>query len=58
MNDTFEKVNGEHSLIMLVYNINLSINIVGVPALIEKLKYWTSEFKKKLYPCFNAQILN
>lgn len=32
-----EKVNGEHSLIMLVYNIKRSINILGVPGLIEKL---------------------
>jgi hypothetical protein len=32
------RVNGEHSLIMLVYNIKRSINILGVPDLIAKLK--------------------
>ena len=37
-----EKVNGEHSLIMLVYNIKRSINILGVPDLIAKLKTWNS----------------
>ncbi|MDQ3142124.1 MAG: transposase [Bacteroidota bacterium] len=34
-----EKVNGEHSLNMLAYNIKRSINLLGVPELIEKLKY-------------------
>lgn len=48
-----EKVNGEHSLIMLVYNIKRCINIVGVPELIEKLKNWKSEFKRSAYFCLN-----
>ena len=43
-----EKVNGEHSLIMLVYNIKRSINILGVPELIEKLHKWTSPYKAKV----------
>ena len=43
-----EKVNGEHSLIMLVYNIKRSINILGVPDLIAKLKTWNSPFKAKV----------
>lgn len=43
-----EKVNGEHSLIMLVYNIKRSINILGVPELIAKLKKWNSPFKAKV----------
>ncbi|WP_223256138.1 IS1182 family transposase [Flavobacterium laiguense] len=43
-----EKVNGEHSLIMLVYNIKRSINILGVPDLIEKLKKWNSPYKIKV----------
>jgi transposase len=43
-----EKVNGEHSLIMLVYNIKRSINILGVPALISKLKKWNSPYKAKV----------
>ena len=42
-----EKVNGEHSLIMLVYNIKRSINILGVPELIVKIKQWKSPYKRK-----------
>ncbi|WP_243698933.1 IS1182 family transposase [Flavobacterium sandaracinum] len=42
-----EKVNGEHSLIMLVYNIKRTINILGVPDLIAKLKNWKSPYKTK-----------
>lgn len=41
-----EKVNGEHSLIMLVYNIKRTINILGVPDLIAKLKAWKSPYKR------------
>lgn len=44
-----EKVNGEHSLIMLVYNIKRSINILGVPDLIAKLKTWNSPYKRKVF---------
>src|SRR6187402_756849 len=43
-----EKVNGEHSLIMLVYNIKRSINILGVPELIAKLQKWNSPYKGKI----------
>jgi transposase len=43
-----EKVNGEHSLIMLVYNIKRSINILGVPDLIAKLQKWNSPYKVKV----------
>ncbi|WP_233622090.1 IS1182 family transposase [Flavobacterium agrisoli] len=42
-----EKVNGEHSLIMLVYNIKRSINILGVSELIAKLQKWDSPYKRK-----------
>lgn len=42
-----EKVNGEHSLIMLVYNIKRCINILGIPELIAKLKNWNSPYKRK-----------
>jgi hypothetical protein len=42
-----EKVNGEHSLIMLVYNIKRSINILGVADLIAKLKGWNPPYKGK-----------
>ena len=43
-----EKVNGEHSLIMLVYNIKRSINILGVLELIAKLKKLNSPYKAKV----------
>lgn len=43
-----EKVNGEHSLIMLVYNIKRCINILGVPDLIAKLQKWNSPYKIKV----------
>ena len=43
-----EKVNGEHSLIMLVYNIKRSITILGVPDLIAKLNTWNSPYKRKV----------
>ena len=40
------KVNEEHSLIMLVYNIKRTINILGMPDLLEKLKNWTPNYDK------------
>lgn len=43
-----EKVDGEHSLIMLVYNIKRSINILGVPDLIARLQKWNSPYKAKV----------
>jgi hypothetical protein len=43
-----EKVNGEHSLIMLVYNIKRAMNILGVPELIAKLKGWKSPYKREV----------
>ena len=46
-----EKVNGEHSLIMLVYNIKRSINILSVPELIALLKNWNSPYKAKVFFC-------
>ena len=42
-----EKVNGEMSLIMLVYNIKRTINILGIESLIAKLKKWTPDYKKR-----------
>jgi len=44
------KVNGEHSLIMLVYNIKRVVNILGVPDLIAKIKKWKSPYKTSV--CF------
>ncbi|MCZ2085795.1 MAG: IS1182 family transposase [Flavobacteriales bacterium] len=43
-----EKVNGEHSLIMLVYNIKRAMNILGIPDLIAKFKTWKSPYKRKV----------
>ena len=43
------KVNGEHSLIMLVYNIKRKINILGIPDLIAKLKNWKLLYKTKVF---------
>jgi transposase len=40
-----EKVNGEHSLICLVYNIKRTINILGFDKLMEKLKNWKPDYK-------------
>lgn len=40
-----EKVNGEHSLICLVYNMKRTINILGFEKLMEKLKNWTPNYK-------------
>ena len=52
-----EKVNGEHSLIMLVYNIKRSINILGVPDLIAKLHAWNSPYKRKFLFCLKTTYL-
>ncbi|MEC5157461.1 IS1182 family transposase [Chryseobacterium sp. MP_3.2] len=49
-----EKVNGEHSLIMLVYNIKRAMNILGVQELIAKLKNWKSPYKAKV--CFVFKV--
>jgi hypothetical protein len=48
-NLTGRKVNGEHSLIMLVYNIKRSINILGVSDLIAKLKNGTHPTSNSLF---------
>ena len=40
------KVNDGHSLIMLVYNIKRTINILGMPDLLERLKNWTPNCDK------------
>ena len=41
------KVNGEHSLIMMVYNIKRTINILGVKDFMEKLKNWKPPYKRE-----------
>ncbi len=53
-----EKVNGEHSLIMLVYNLKRTINILGVPNLIAKLKTWNSPYKKKFLFFIKTTFIN
>ena len=66
-----KKVNGEHSLIMLVYNIKRTINILGMGDLMEKLKNWTpnydkiawlrniwTHFKPKYANLFSTQLLS
>jgi transposase len=40
-----EKVNGEMALIMTVYNIKRTINILGIENLLEKLKNWEPNYK-------------
>ena len=40
-----EKVNGEHSLICLVYNIKRTTNILGFEKLMGKLNNWTPNYK-------------
>ena len=52
-----EKVGGEHSLIMLVYNIKRSINILGITELIFKLQKWNSPYKAKLLFCSKTTCL-
>jgi hypothetical protein len=51
------RVNGEHSLIMLVYNIKRAINIFTVPDLIAKLKNWKSPYKTKIVSIFKRTFL-
>lgn len=41
-----EKVNGEMALIMTVYNIKRTINILGMEKLLEKIKKWKPNYKK------------
>jgi transposase len=50
-----EKVNGEHSLICLVYNIKRTINILGFTTLMEKLNHWTPNYKGIVCCCKNKQ---
>jgi transposase len=49
-----KKVNGEFALIMTVYNIKRSINILSVPELMKKLKKWKPDYKRA---CFDQSKL-
>jgi len=40
-----KKVNGEFALIMTVYNMKRSMNILGIATLIEKIKNWKPNYK-------------
>ncbi len=40
-----EKVNGEHSLIALVYNLRRTISILGTKEILLKLKNWKPDYK-------------
>jgi transposase len=40
-----EKVNGEHALIMTVYNLKRSMNILGIENMIKKIKKWKPNYK-------------
>jgi len=44
-----EKVNGEHSIIMLVYNMKQCFTILGVTEIIQRLRNWTSPFLKDTF---------
>lgn len=39
-----EKVNGEHSLICLVYNFTRCFTLLGIPTLLEKIKNWKPNY--------------
>ena len=41
-----EKVNGEMALIMTVYNLKRSLNILTMPEILEKLKNWTPDYER------------
>ncbi|MCP9764304.1 IS1182 family transposase [Lacihabitans soyangensis] len=41
-----EKVNGEMALIMTVYNLKRSLNILTMPKILEKLKNWTPDYER------------
>ncbi|WP_317174844.1 transposase [Pararhodonellum marinum] len=45
-----EKVNGEFALIMTVYNLKRTINILGMTGLMEKLRKWIPDYKKVSLP--------
>lgn len=49
-----EKVNGEMALIMTVYNMKRSINILGINNLLEKIKNWKPNYKGKI-PLYSKQ---
>jgi len=59
-----KKVNGEWSLILMLYNIKRSKNILGFESLMQKLNAWTPNYKKEwqcsqktnIHKCFIATL--
>ena len=41
-----EKVNGEFALIMTVYNLKRTINILGIPDLLQLIQNWKPDYKR------------
>lgn len=52
-----EKVNGEMALIMTVYNLKRSLNILTLPEILEKLKNWTPNYERVAYFIENGLVL-
>ena len=44
-----KKINGEMALIMTVYNIKRSLNILGISELMAKLHKWSPDYEKATY---------
>ena len=51
-----EKVNGEFALIMTVYNLRRTINILGMPDLLEKLRKWEPDYQMVSLPPKSAVL--
>ena len=57
-------MNGEHSLIMTVYNLKRCLNILGIAQMLEKIKNWNPNYKeiawliKKQQKCTNFEALH
>jgi radical SAM protein with 4Fe4S-binding SPASM domain len=51
-----EKVNGEFALIMTVYNLKRTINILGMTDMLEKLGKWIPDYKKVSLPSKSAVL--
>jgi transposase len=52
------KVNGEFALIMTVYNMKRSMNILGMETLIEKIKNWKPDYKGMIRANFKSTLFN
>lgn len=52
-----EKVNGEMALVMVVYNIRRSLNILTMPTIMEKLSKWQPNYAKATHFVIKLLIL-